>query len=147
MTSAKQPSPSPPVCLAMVLSDSIWRDSSTGKYTILGTCGGISSERFPADHGPLAVFYVLTDGRGTIPVSLRLLDAEDEREEPLFSYQATLCFHHPAQVVEGHFLMPKINFPRAGKYRFQLRRADQVLLERSFEVTRREHSRSERRSE
>jgi len=52
-----------PYALALVVADHVHRDSGTGKMSILGTFSVIWAKGFPAAHGPIFVYFVLTDGR------------------------------------------------------------------------------------
>lgn len=67
----------PPYALALVVCDAIWRDPSTGKRTILGCFSAILADEFPATHPGMAVYAAITDGHGTVPIALRLVDADE----------------------------------------------------------------------
>lgn len=53
----------PPLCLSLVMADSLHRDPSTGKYTLLGTFNGLVSPRYPNSLPTLAVYYIPFVGR------------------------------------------------------------------------------------
>src|SRR5690349_963483 len=124
-----------PVCLGMVLADLVWRDPGTGKHFILGTMSVIRAPGFPAVHqAGMAVYCVLTDGRGMVPLSVRLLEASDDSEEPLLVQSGEVAMAHPKTTTEAVFYFQNIVFPRPGEYRFQLRCGSQLLMERRLEL-------------
>jgi hypothetical protein len=79
------------------------------------------------------VYLALTDGRGRTPLTLRLIDAEEEGP-PVFTVEATVDFPDPTQVVEGAFTCQRLQFERPGEYRLQLLAAGELLLERRLYV-------------
>jgi len=81
----------------------------------------------------MAVYDAITDGRGKVPISLALVDAEDE-QEPLFHAEGEVDFSDPRAVVEAEFHLQGLTFPAAGEYRFQLRAAGEFLIERRLVV-------------
>lgn len=123
-----------PLCLAMLLADFVWKDPMSGKRTILGTFDGICSAHFPCVYQTLAVYCLLTGGRGKLPLALRLVDASDPSEEPLFATTQEFEVHDPRGVFEVVFGIQNAVFPHEGEYRFQLRCAGDVVMERRLVV-------------
>lgn len=68
-----------PYVLAMLICDTVYRDPGTGKSTIRGCFSSISSFQFPAIHPALTVFAEFTDGRGVVPIRLKIVDVDEER--------------------------------------------------------------------
>ena len=118
-----------PYPLAMVVCDAIWRDPSTGKRFLLGAFSAIGAKSFPAVHPLMALYVVVTDGHGKIPLRIRLVDAE-EQLDPLAQSEAEVTFEDPRVVLEIDFHMQNITFPKAGEYRFQLYAGDELMMER-----------------
>jgi hypothetical protein len=123
----------PPYALAMVISDAIWRDPGSGKRTILGCFSVLFARRFPAVHPIMAVYAVLTDGRGKVPIKLRVVDV-DEENVPLFEANGEVVFADPRATVEIDMHIQGIRFPRPGDYRFQLFAGGEFVLERRLLV-------------
>ena len=122
-----------PYPLAMVVCDAIWRDPGTGKSFILGCFESISATEFPCTHPLIAVYVALTDGRGSTPIKLRLVDVEAE-EEPLVEMELDVEFQDPRMVAELTLHMKDVAFPKPGEYRFQLSSGTAPLLERRIIV-------------
>lgn len=76
----------------------------------------------------MCLFAELTDGRGKVPLSLRLTDVDDETE--IFRADRELDIPDPLAVM---LLITQINgvvFPAAGEYRLQLHAGNEPLMER-----------------
>jgi hypothetical protein len=121
----------PPEVLALVVADHVHRDDMTGKYFILGTRFIIGAREFPWRHPALAVYAVLTDGRGETEVQVRLVD-QDEESEPVFESEIAVRFSDPTTDVEVVFFLNDLVFPAPGWYRLRLYGAGQFLCERSI---------------
>jgi hypothetical protein len=119
----------PPYALALIVCDAIWRDPATGKHTILGCFSTITAQEFPCTHPVLSVYAAITDGHGTVPIALRLVDVDDE-EDPVFESSSEIAFPDPRTVVELAFGATNITFPHEGEYRLQLRSGSALLMER-----------------
>jgi hypothetical protein len=123
----------PPEVLAMILCDMIITDNESNKKSLIGLFDRVESPAMPCLVNELHVYVCLTDGHGSLPVSIACIAADDGDE--LFRGHADVEFLDPLQVVELHFVFPHAQFPRAGEYRFQFF-ADGVLLrERKFFVS------------
>ena len=123
----------PPYPLAMVICDMVWRDPYTAKCTIIGTFSAVCSSIFPAVHPVLSVYITLTDGRGIVPISLVLIDADEERA-PIFKQDQDIEFIDPRAIVELIFVSGGIQFPQPGEYRLQLIAANEFIMERRILV-------------
>jgi hypothetical protein len=93
----------------------------------------VETPAMPCLVNELHVYVCLTDGHGTLPVSIACI-ATDEGEE-LFRGHANVEFADPLQVVELHFVFPHAQFPRPGEYRFQFFGDSALLRERKFFVS------------
>jgi hypothetical protein len=123
-----------PLGLAMVLADLVWRDPSTGKFTILGTYDVVRCTGFPCRHPPMGVYCVLTEGYGKVQLALRVVEAADPAEEPVVALTREVEFPSPRSAVQICVGVPPITFPREGEYRVQLRCAGEVVMERRLLV-------------
>lgn len=117
-----------PYSLAMVICDSVHRDSSTGKSTILGTCSSITSAAYPAVHPGLSVYMALTDGRGKPPMRLRLVSVDED--VILFEGMFEIDFADPRSVFEIAITIGNLSIPKEGEYRLQLFCDSEPIMER-----------------
>jgi hypothetical protein len=120
----------PPYPLAMVVCDAIWKDPGTGKAFLLGLFSVIHAESFPAVHPIMAIHVAITDGRGKLPIRLKLVDANDEEREPLFDGSQEVEFRDPRQITEIAYHLLNVRFETPGEYRFQLFAGTEFLMER-----------------
>jgi hypothetical protein len=124
-----------PTPLSMVVCDYVWWDSSTKKYTLLGTFTRLRGETFPMQQHNFGIYLALTDGHGPTELRLQLIDVNLERD-PVFETSGCVNFEDPRMVVQVGFNIGDISYPAAGEYRLQLfANTDDLLLERRVEVT------------
>ncbi len=124
-----EPLVAPPYVLAMIICDSFWRDPGSGKFTILGTYSTIGAMAFPAQHRALCVYFAMTDGRGSVPIKVRLVDANEELP-PIFEAENPMEFTDPRAVHEGVIVIGNPVFPAPGEYRLQLFGGTEPMMER-----------------
>ncbi|MSR65444.1 MAG: hypothetical protein EXS18_06650 [Verrucomicrobiae bacterium] len=122
-----------PVPLAIVICDQIIEDRLTGKKTLVGVFNSIAARNFPCTHGSMSVFVSLTDGRGKYDCVLVCRD--ESSEQPIMQTQGPIEFADPTVVVEMHFALQGVTFPKPGLYSFEFLADDELLLERKFNVT------------
>ena len=122
-----------PMCVALVLADTIWSDPQTQKRTILGTFSSIFATKLPAVITDLAVHCILTGGHGLTEITLRFIDA-DEDEEPIVHATTMVDFSDPRAVAEMDFYFRDVTFPVAGEYRVQIYGAGDFIMERRLSV-------------
>ena len=124
---------SPPIPLTLLICDHAWRDPNSGKYSLLGTFSGLGSSALPLVTN-LAVYFAVTEGRGTLPVRMELVDVDEERPA-VFDAEGTFEFEHLRQVIEGTFAFERLVFPERGEYRLKLFVAGEFLMERALHIT------------
>jgi hypothetical protein len=122
-----------PRVLTLTPADTVSRDAGTGKFSLLGIYNTIVARAFPYVHPSMGLYLALTDGRGKIPLVLRLIDADEERA-PVFKVEATLDSSDPTQVTEAGFVLQRLEFPKPGEYVLQLSAGEEVLMERRLTV-------------
>jgi hypothetical protein len=113
----------------LIICDYVHRDPGTGKATMLGCFSVIHAREFPARHPRLFVHTILTDGRGKLPVRLKIVDAEEELD-PLFDQELEVELKDPRAVGELTFQIDNLTFPSPGEYRLQLFAGAEFLMER-----------------
>ena len=123
-----------PVCLAMVVADSHYKDPFTSKHTLLGIFSTLGGSGFPLTHPHLSVYVALSDGHGRTPILLEMLDADEERE-PVFKFEGHVDFEDPRNVIEMCFGTSVIQFPEPGEYRLKLFAGREFIMERKILVS------------
>lgn len=118
-----------PYPLAMMICDMIYADPGTGKISLLGCFSNVFAPRFPAKHPMLFVYAAITDGRGKTPLTLKLVDANEDRE-PIFQAENEVEFIDPRAIVDLTLGIQNLIFPEPGEYRFQLFAGSEFLIER-----------------
>jgi len=83
----------------MIVADQIYIDPQTGMKTILGIFTALQSASFSATLPYVALYLAMTNGRGKIPVKIRLIDV-DEEHDPIMDAEGELEFQDPRAVGE-----------------------------------------------
>src|SRR5262249_16753697 len=97
---------SPPIPLALLICDHVWRDPNSGKHSLLGTFSGLGSSTFPLVAN-LTVYFAVTEGHGSLPVRMELVDVDEERPA-VFDVEGAFEFRHLREVIEGTFAFAEI---------------------------------------
>lgn len=119
--------PSPEV-LALLVCDQIITDRLTGKQSLIGMFSAIHAVRFPVTHPQLAVFASMTGGHSRVPLTIRMVDANEARP-PLVQGQGQVEFQNPLAVANLALQFHGLTFPEPGEYRVQLLCRDELLRE------------------
>lgn len=104
--------PPPPKALSFLVCDYIHRDTSTGKATLIGCFANLFTPSFPIKVPMMAVYAVVTNGHGKVPIRVRIIDAEEEREavnDSLFEVE----FTDPRMTAEVVGFLTDVTFPKA----------------------------------
>jgi hypothetical protein len=112
------------------MAQGIWRDPHHGGTTLLGLTNSIQPHRYPFILPTLVVYYVLADGRGRLPITVRVVEVVGEGEEVLAVSSQEVELPDPLAVAEVSVPFHNITFLHAGAYRVQVRCGSVVLLER-----------------
>ena len=127
-----------PYCLAMVLCDAVHRDSSTGKFTILGTFSRLNGSAFPV-RARFCVYFSITDARGSVPLGVRIVDsaaqmADDKDGGVIFTSDLpSLQLDNPLMIVDGVCGI-RVDFPKPGVYHCELFSGNEDLMARRLIV-------------
>lgn len=119
--------PSPEV-LALLVCDQIITDRLTGKQSLIGMFSAIHAVRFPVTHPQLAVFASMTGGHSRVPLTIRMVDANEARP-PLVQGQGQVEFQNPLAVANLALQFHGLTFPEPGEYRVQLLCREELLRE------------------
>ena len=121
-----------PVLLAILVSDLILRDEATKKLSLIGLFNRITAGSFPCRHPEMCVFVSLTDGHGTCPGQLRLVNRATENA--LAALEGKVAFPNPKAVVEMNFYFRGVVFAEPGEYSFDFYCSGELIGSRPFQV-------------
>jgi hypothetical protein len=120
-----------PLGLALVLCDFVHVDPLSGRRTMLGTFSEIEATSFPVVYPRMAIFAAVTDGRGIMPITIRLL-ASDEEQTIIWSDTQEVEFDDPQRAYELDVEVLDTPFENPGIFRLQLLVAEAIIMERSI---------------
>jgi hypothetical protein len=123
----------PPVCLALILCDHVHVDPGTGKHTILGTFSEVGFDFFPAKLPCISIFICLTEGYGSMPIRLKVIDVNEDRPA-IFDVTETIDFPSPKAAVQQAVSIQGMPFEEPGEYRVQLFAGNTFLMDRMLNV-------------
>jgi hypothetical protein len=125
-----------PIPLALIVCDYIHTDPLTRRRTLLGLHHVRPFQAFPTPPVPLGVYASMTEYTGKVPVSLRIVDAEEARP-PVYEHSMELPGEmNPLVTVECDFNIRSISFPEPGDYRVQLLAEGVAIIERKLRIDR-----------
>jgi hypothetical protein len=122
-----------PYHLALILCDAVHADPDTGKTTILGTLSYRQAVAFPLTIPALAVYAVLSDGRGVHLVSADWA-GPDDAEMPGTRMEVEIDFTDPIVPYEITFPYADLTFDGPGLYAVRLEVAGEFIVERRLMV-------------
>lgn len=118
-----------PILLSVVICDQVINDAITKRNSLIGIIETISAPSYPARHARLCFFCELTNGRGSVEITVKLVDV-DKEDEMMLEQKAPITFEHVHQVQSIIFDLNGIIFPHQGEYRFQVFAGTEFLGER-----------------
>jgi len=125
--------PPPAEVLSVMIADQLYQDDVSGRVSLLGIRSDIRAKALPHVHPQLVVYFVLTNGRGTVSVTLRLIDEGEERE-PIQETQRQITFRDPLIEVTRAIRFNNLAFAEPGDYRVQLLVGGALVRERRLKV-------------
>lgn len=121
-----------PIVLSINLCDTIIRDESTKKVSLLGLFSVIQSRTFPAKHPEMHVYVALTNGHGEQDIDIRFVSLDSN--EPIAGMKGSLKFQSPLQVVELNLKWRGVVFPAPGEYLVEVLCDGAKISDRKFTV-------------
>ena len=115
--------------LSLLLAETHLTDARTGQSSLVGILDHLHGARYPVMMSKVCVFAELTNGRGTVPVSFRVIDA-DEARPPVFTANVEVAFPDPLAISQIACGAVGATFPEPGEYRVQVLCGGMVLAER-----------------
>lgn len=124
--------PAPPIVLSINLCDTIIRDESTKKVSLIGLFSVIHSQTFPVKHPEMHVYVALTNGHGQQDIDVRFVPLDSNN--PLVGIKGQLNFQNPLQVVELNLKWRGVEFSAPGEYLVEVLCNGNRIGDRKFEV-------------
>jgi hypothetical protein len=116
-----------PLGIALVVCDQMMTEAISGKTTLVGVCNALTLQHFPFTHPAICVFAQLSNGQGSTPIQIRLV--QDATGKVLSALEAKATFPDPTRVIELKTVFRQIVFPAAGTYSFELYCGDDLVIE------------------
>jgi hypothetical protein len=125
-----------PECLALVVCETVIEDFRSRNKSLINMFNGILAPQTPVRHDRMCAFAAFTGGRGTVPISLRLVrDAAWDEDLMRLGGQVDFPPNDPNAVVDLVFEIRGFVFPEFGAYTFQLLAEEHILAMRRFNVS------------
>jgi hypothetical protein len=126
----------PPLCLALVLCDTVIEDTRTRNKSLINMFNGLLTPAVPVRHDKMCAFAVFSGGRGRVPIALRLCYDKDY-ETDLLLLGGTVQFPQgdPNAVVDIVFEIRGFVFQKFGQYTFELVTGGTPIMTRRFSVS------------
>lgn len=122
-----------PDVLSLIVCDQIITDRLTGKQSLIGMFSKIHARGFPAAHPQLCVYCTLTEGYGETDLTIRIVDANDDRP-PIVEGRGKVKFQDPRAIANLALQFHGLTFPQVGSYRIQLWSQGELLREARLEL-------------
>ena len=107
-----------PIVLSINICDTIIRDETTKKVSLIGLFSAIKANTFPSTHSLFHVYVALTNGHGLYKTTLRIVSVENN--EVLINIDGDLNVTSPLQVTELNIGLQGLRFNKPGKYSVQV---------------------------
>ncbi len=127
----------PPILLAFLLADKVFREAETGKVHVAGTFNRVGALQFPFVFPQIHVYLALTDlagGRHTLSLEIRHMD----RNETLLKVQQPIQGSGPLDVIEVILIFNGVPIPEPGSLELVAGVDDNVVATRLLRVLTRE---------
>lgn len=126
---SKKPVPS---VLSINICDTIMRDETTKKVSLIGLFNTIKANTFPCKHPTMHVYIAVTNGHGKYKIDIRFSCLEDQKI--IAGINGELDFQNPLQVIELNLCWQGLSFDKAGEYVVDVFCDDSQIGTRKFRV-------------
>lgn len=123
-----------PIVLAVNICDTIIRDETTKKVSLIGLFSVIQASNFPATHPMMHIYAAVTNGHGKYRTSIRFVRMDKSEEKLLAEINGELIFASPLQVVEINFCLQGLKFDKPGEHVVKIVCDDSEIGSRKFFV-------------
>lgn len=119
--------------LSLLFAENHLTDARTGQSSVIGILDHLHGAQYPVMMSRVCVFAELTNGRGTVPISFRVVDA-DEARPPVITANVDVAFPDPLAISQVACGALGATFPEPGEYRVQVLANGVVLAERRLSM-------------
>lgn len=123
----------PPTVLALMICENVIEDRRTRNKSLINTFSHIHSLSFPCRHQRMTVYVCLTDGRGEVPLGIRML--HDNSRTVVVETKATARFKDPLAVLEITFDLRGLLFSEPGRYAVEVFSEHRILATRGLQLS------------
>jgi hypothetical protein len=114
-----------PVVRGVLLCEKTIVEERTRNISLIGCFTRRLVPEFPSPPDPFVVYAVFANGRGTIPVEVKVFDLGDG--ELIYEYATSVTFADPMIDLRFTFRAASVIFPRSGVYEVALHSAGEPL--------------------
>src|SRR3972149_915766 len=122
-----------PVPVSIVVCDSVYKDTGSGKTALIGLFNSITAQKFPTRHPRFCVFVSVTEVRQGATFRLRIVNSESEAVVAELKGpsppQAT-----PVDMCDMCFTLSNLVFPEAGLYYVEFWGDDKIIFQRPIRL-------------
>ena len=111
-----------PKAISLMLCDQVVFEQGTQKPYLLGVFTGIAVDGFPTAPQRFDIFAALTDGMGSVTITLSVVHLETDEE--VYAQRMTVKFPDPLQIVNVRIRLRQLAFESPGTYLFALMAAN-----------------------
>lgn len=131
-----------PEVISFVLCDAALHCCTTGKYFLNGIYNGFMLPCIPFTIPvPVNMYMAVTDGRGEITFTIKIVDNEDDTT--LVEANCPAQFDNPTNIAEMVCSVGPLCFQHEGMYRFELWAGEELLKVRALQATLYKHPKKE----
>ena len=124
--------PASPRVIALILCEQIIEDKETNNKTLIGLFNRITTHKIPYAHPRIAILVSLVDGRGKVPISVRLVHVETEKE--VFNLKGQADFKDPTETADLVLDIRGVPLNSTGLYAIEVLSHNELVGERRFSV-------------
>lgn len=119
----------PPIALSLLVCERAISDARTGQTSLIGIISHVLATSFPTLMPSLSIYFELTNGRGEVPIRIRVIDANELRD-PVFEVNTPVSFEDPLAIVQISMGTSALVFSEPGEYFVQIWSLGELLLSR-----------------
>jgi len=123
----------PPIVIAFLLADKVFREMETGKVHVAGTFNQLATTKFPMVHPQFFVYLAMTEvpaGTKNLGMSFQFI----ETGEKILEVKQPVTSRSPLDVIEVNMCFNAVNFSQEGNVELTLSFDDKDLMTRVLRV-------------
>ncbi len=125
-----EPGVESPICTSALVCEQIIQDRVTGKLALIGVFNRLAAESLPHKEN-MAVFFSLTNGRGSVEVRLQI---EQDDGEALVQIRGMHQIPSPLTILDHGVQLRNVIFKKTGRHWATVWCGEELLNRRPFDV-------------